>query len=638
VAMALKRALTKRHVFAVAAGAMISSGLFVLPYKLVSPDDLGVGSGLPLCYLGALILLVPAVVTMAELMTAMPKAGGSFYFIDRSLGPGFGTVGGVASWAALAFKSAFAVVGIALLVGQYAQSTGMAGWADDSWQVKAVACGFCALFALLNILGVKLAGRVQFLLVVAMLAILWAFVAFGMRTVEWGRFAIPREGALQSFPRVLRGMAAVFIAFGGVTKVATLGEEVRDPKRDLVRGMFIACVAVGLLYVLVTGVATGVLPEDGAQWSHTPLAQAAGTFWGGGGELVLMLAAIFAFVTTGNAGVLSASRIIMAISRDGLLPRSLGQVSEAGTPVRAIVFTALFMAATIVFLDLYVFVKAASAIMIMVFMFVMLALVLMRESRLPSYKPAWCSPWYPWMQVVGMVAYAFLLVELGTVALAVAGVIIGGALAWYLFYARVTVMRESALVRVAARLAKLDFQDHDLESELSRVVRERDRVVGDRFDSYLENCPALDLPEGAGIEEMFDRVCAELAQRVRLTADEIKELFQRREDLSSTVVRPGLAIPHIISDALESFHVVLVRSRSGVQFDQAEQPVHIMFVIAAPPSERNFYLRTLMAIAEIAQEPDFDQRWMRARGPEGLREVMLSGERRRDEEPDDESR
>jgi mannitol/fructose-specific phosphotransferase system IIA component (Ntr-type) len=130
---------------------------------------------------------------------------------------------------------------------------------------------------------------------------------------------------------------------------------------------------------------------------------------------------------------------------------------------------------------------------------------------------------------------------------------------------------------------------------------------------------------------MFDRACAELARETPLSAEGIHELFQRREDLSSTVVRPGLAIPHVISDEMESFHVVLVRSRSGVQFDPSEEPVHVMFVIAAPPSERNFYLRTLMAIAEIAQEPHFDERWMRAKGPESLREVILSGERRRDE-------
>ncbi len=136
------------------------------------------------------------------------------------------------------------------------------------------------------------------------------------------------------------------------------------------------------------------------------------------------------------------------------------------------------MVAAILVLDLEVFVKAASAMMIMLFMFTMLALVLMRESRLPTYQPTWRCPLYPWMQVFGLVAYAFLLVELGTFALAVSGAILGAAVVWYALYAKVHVLRESALIRVAARLASADFEDHDLEAELARVTRAAGRRAG----------------------------------------------------------------------------------------------------------------------------------------------------------------
>ena len=108
--MALKRELGPISVFAVGAGAMISSGVFVLPAIAFAV----VGPGVYLCFLLAAVLLVPTVLSKAELMTAMPKAGGTYYYIDRSLGPGFGTVGGLAAWASLAFKSAFALLGIGI--------------------------------------------------------------------------------------------------------------------------------------------------------------------------------------------------------------------------------------------------------------------------------------------------------------------------------------------------------------------------------------------------------------------------------------------------------------------------------------------------------------------------------------------
>ena len=615
--MALKRHLGPIDVFAMAAGAMISSGLFVLPYVLFPL----VGPAVFLCYLGAAALLLPSLLSKAELMTAMPKAGGTYFFIDRSLGPGFGMVGGMAAWASLAFKTAFALWGIGLLAASL--------WRLDpeGWQVKAVACLFCCLFAGLNITGAKLAGRVQTVLVALLLLILVSFTAWGFTAVDLANF----EGLMPENPMaLLTGMAAVFVAFGGVTKVATLGEEVRRPKRDLIWGMFAAFVVVGLLYVLSVFVTVGVTPLD-SELSSAPLAGAAGRFWGRPGILLLWVAGLFAFVTTGNAGILSASRTIMAMSQDGLAPAGLATVNrKRGTPVAGIVFSALFMMCAIIALPLGLFVRAASAMKIMLFMLEMVALVLMRESRIPTYNPTWRCPLYPWLQIGGILAYGFLLVELGTVPLAIALLILAIAVAWYALHARAHVMRESALVRVATRFAEADFGDHDIEAELSRVVRQRDQVIEDRFDRLITGCEVLDVEEAVTRDGLFDIIARELAARVRLTGREIADLLRRREDISSTVVRPGLAIPHFISEELDSLEVIIARSREGVAFAEGEPLVHAVFVLATPQSARNFYLKALMAIAEIAQEPDFDRRWLRASGVAALREVMLAAERRRE--------
>ena len=621
--MALKRELGYSGVFAVAAGAMISSGLFVLPAIAFGK----VGPGVFLCYLLAAVLLLPSVLSKAELVTAMPKAGGAYYFIDRSLGPSLGTVGGIAAWASLAFKSAFALLGIGVLAALVWQLE------LSGWRVKTIACAACVLFTAVNLLGIRLAGRIQVVLVAALLLILVGYAAGGVGSVNPDRYSTLLPHGWNS---LLMGAAVVFISFGGVTKVATLGEEVRKPRRDIILGMFTAYVVVGLLYVAVVFVTVGLLPASSDGWSFAPLSQAAGTLWGRAGAVTLGLAALFAFLTTGNAGILAASRTVMAMSRDGLLPPGLRLLSKKrGTPVCAILFTSAFMIAVILLLRLEVFVKAASALMIILFMFEMLSVILMRESRIPTYRPSWRCPFYPWLQIGGILCYGFLLVELGSMVLAIAGVILGGALAWYGLYAKVRVMRESALVRLAARIAATDFEGHDIEAELARVARERDQVVEDRFDRLVQQCPVLDLPGPTSRDELFRVIADNLALRSTFSPEELCSMLQRREALSSTVVRPGLAIPHIIAEGVDGFQVLLIRSRDGVLFEEGQPPVRAVFALAASHQQRNFYLKALVAIAEVAQNPEFDRRWLRASGAEALREVVLAAERRREHGLDD---
>ncbi len=620
--MALKRELGYLGVFAVGTGAMISSGLFVLPAIAFGK----VGPGVFLCYLLAAVLLLPALLSKAELVTAMPKAGGDYYFIDRSLGPALGTVGGIAAWASLAFKSAFALLGIGLLMPLVGR------WGFSPWHVKGVACAACVLVTALNLAGVKVTGRIQIWLVAALLLVLVGYVAAGVGSVNPARYEPLFPHGWNS---LLAGAAVVFISFGGITKVATLGEEVRRPKRDILVGMFASYVIVGLLYVAAVFVTVGLLPASEDAWTFAPLSQAAGTLWGQAGATVLAFAALCAFLTTGNAGILAASRTVMAMSQDGLLPPWLRLVGKKrGTPHYAILFTSAFMLSVILLLKLEVFVKAASALKILLFMFVMLSLIMMRESRIPTYRPSWRCPFYPWLQIAGVLCYGFLLVELGSLVLAIAGAILGGALVWYALYAKVRVMRESALVRLAARLAAADFQDHDIEAELARVVHERDQVVEDRFDRLVQQCPALDLPGRISRDELFRKIADLLAAQTPHAPEKLCAMLNRREALSSTLVRPGLAIPHLVLEELDTFQIILIRSRDGIQYEKGQPPVRIVFALAAPTRERNFYLKALVAIAEIAQNPEFDRRWLKAKSAEALREIILVAERRREHAPE----
>jgi len=616
--MALKRELGFLSVFCIASGAMISSGLFVLPGIAFAM----VGPGIFISYLIAAILVIPALFSKAELSTAMPKAGGDYFYIDRSLGPAFGTLGGIAAWASLSFKSAFA------LIGMSAFTTLVWPGAVPALHMRLIACGLVLIFMMLNLWGAKHVGLLQIVIVLALIILLGGYVIAGVGSVERGNY---RPMLPHGLNPLLAGAAFVFVAFGGLTKVASVAEEAKDPARTLPRAMFASYAVVTILYVLATLVTVGLVPAEKLAGSLTPISLGGEALWSSAGKIVMTVAALMAFISTANAGILAASRFPMAMSRDGLLPAFLGRVNKRrGTPHHAIIFTCLFMIAVILFLDIRLFIKTASAMKVLLFMFTIVSLILMRESRLAAYRPKFRSPLYPWLHVAGIGGYGFLLVELGSVPLLISAAILGAGFVWYSLYAKVHVLRESALIHLARRIASRSFPAHDLEAALAEIAHERDEYLEDRFDGLVRECTILDLPESVSGKQLFRMVAEEMARNLEMPADELHRLLEEREKSSSTVLRAGLAVPHIVVEGPNRFDILLVRCRDGVEFAPDKPPVYGIFVLIGSPDERNFHLRALMAIAEIVQDVDFDSKWRRARGEEGLRKMILRAERRRD--------
>jgi amino acid transporter len=244
----LKKQLSSIDVFSVASGAMISSGLFILPALAFTKA----GSAVILSYLFASILIIPSVLSKAELATAMPRAGGTYFFVERSMGPIWGVFGGLAGWFSLALKSAFAVVGMAVLIEVVVQMAFPVELAP--WSLKAIAATCCLGFMALNIVSVKHTSRFQVVLVFILLGILAIFLLFGSRAAE----AVRYNGFLdKGWPAVLATAGLVFISFGGLTKVASIAEEVKNPGKNLPLGMILAWFVVTLFYIAVIAVTVG---------------------------------------------------------------------------------------------------------------------------------------------------------------------------------------------------------------------------------------------------------------------------------------------------------------------------------------------------------------------------------------------
>ena len=434
----LERDLGLYSAVTISMGAMIGSGIFVLPalgFKKAGPAVI-------VAYLLAGVVVMPAALSKAEMATAMPESGGTYLYIDRAMGPLAGTVAGLGAWFSLVFKSAFALVGLGAYLLLFAPVPGSA--------VTAVALGLGTLIVVLNIVGTEQSGQMQAFIVTGVVVALAGYVLSGGATLDPGRF---QPFATHESGGVVTAAAFVFVSYAGVTKIASVAEEVEDPGRNLPRAMLVSMGVMMALYTFVVAVVVGINdpdtllhggPDDGV--SLTPMADGADALFGGFGVVFISVVAVLALTSMANAGVLASSRFPLAMSRDSLLPSWLMRIDPRfKTPRAAILLTGGVLLALIAFVPVVELAKLASAFQILVFSIENLALVAFRESDVEFYQPDFTAPGYPVVQLVGVVGGFALLTQMGTVPiLGAVGITLAG-LVWYLVYGRQRTDRAGAL-------------------------------------------------------------------------------------------------------------------------------------------------------------------------------------------------
>lgn len=613
----LHKQLGLAAVYAIATGTTLSAGFFLLPGLAAS----AAGPALVAAYLIAAVPLVPAVFSILELATAMPRAGGVYYFLDRSLGPFAGTVGGLGTWLALVLKVAFALVGMGAYVALFVADLAITPVAV----VLAVALGA------LNLFGAEHSGRFQVFLVGGLLVILAGFIGGGLPRIDPRAFAGFLDAGWES---VLGTAGFVYISYVGVTKIASLAEEVRDPERNLPRGVMLAVATAIAVYGLGTAVMVGVVPMDRLAGDLTPVATAAGELFGRWGVAVVSAAALMAFVSVANAGILSASRYPLGMSRDRLLPPVFQRLGPGRVPVAGVAGTVSVIVAILLLLDPARIAKLASAFQLLMFGLVCLAVIVMRESRIESYDPGYRSPLYPWMQIAGIVAPLVLIFEMGATTLAFSAGLVAAGAAWYFLYARKRVHRSGALFHVFLRLARSRL-DEGLDRELRQIMKEKGLREEDPFDEVVARAPVIDLDEPAGFDELAHEVADRLAPRLPATAEELAEGFHGGSRVGATPSTRGVSLPHLRLPGIEEPEMVIVRSRPGVRVNvtdvlgghSPDDPVHALFFLVSPEADPRRHLRILAQLAERVGDEGFMRDWLAARHESALKEILLRDER-----------
>lgn len=611
----LIKSLGLADVFCIAVGAMISAGIFLLPGTVYGH----VGPAVTLSYaLGGLAALIGTLAVL-EMATAMPQAGGIYYFSTRALGPLAGTTAGILDWAATSLKSAFAIWGTAHLMST-------AWW--PSVPIPVFGIGLTLLFLVVNLMSTAAAARLQQILVYVLLAIMLYYIFLAGQNMELTRFEPALLPGKTPFDAI-RESGFLFVSYGGLLGVVSIAEEVRNPRRNLPLGIIASLVVVTLLYCLTMFVTTGAIPSNDLIGAYEPLAKVAQIHHGKAGYIILTVGALLAYVTTGNAGLMGAARYPVALARDQYGPAIFAKVyTSRKIPIPALLLTG-FVVAAVQFLDIESIVQVASTVVMLSYVLTNLSLLIIRESGVMNYRPSFRCPLYPILPIFCILLFCVLIWMLGDTSMGISfGLIIFSGLLYLRYGLRVK--RQYALQQLVGRLAKPDYEVPVLEKELREVVRMRDGVSEDPFDRALEQASVLVVDHEVTREELFELAAKAAAPNLGMDAAELRDKLIARERASSTVIAPGVAIPHVmLNQEKDKFQIVLVKCEHGIQNwgEEDDGGINTAVFLFASEDRRAAHLRALAMIAQIIMGANFERRWRLARTPQQFREVFLMANR-----------
>ncbi|MEF8814680.1 MAG: amino acid permease [Halovenus sp.] len=380
-------------------GAMIGAGIFVLTG--LAAETAGPAALLVFALNGGVTLFTA--LSYAELASAIPRNGGGYAYVRETFSGAVSFVMGWTRWFTYMAAGALYALGFSSnfveFVHLYVPS------APDLPIVYAFVV--VVLFVALNALSTEASGGAETVITVLKVAILAVFVAFGVFAIDTGEFtpAFPADsGALA----VLPAMGLTFIAFQGYDLIATVTEEVENPRRNIPRAIFLSLAATVVIYLLVVAVAIGTLGADelGAA-GETAVAEAAAGFMPavpliGTGAALITFGAVFSTVSALNAVIIGSSRVAFAMGREGQLPLRLGQLHPRfGTPFVAVLASAVLMLLAVVLVPIRLVGNLASLFSLLGFVVVNVAVIRLRRQK-PDLSRPFSIPYYPVPPILGI--------------------------------------------------------------------------------------------------------------------------------------------------------------------------------------------------------------------------------------------
>ena len=416
--MGLKRTLNLLDATSVGIGAIIGAGIFVVL-------GIAIGYAGPSVIISIIIAGIVASFTafsFAELGSAIPKEGGAYEFAFELISPFAGFLVGCL------WLFAQIVAGAAISLGFASYFVAI----FPTFSVKTVAVVAALMLTGLNLVGIKQSATVNNILVIIKIAVLCLFIGFGIFQINPQNFSQFSPNGLYG---VLQGAGFIFFAYLGFGRIAALGEEVKNPERNLPLSVLIALIVSIIIYVLTGFTATGLQNYQILAQSGSPIAEAAKAM---GNSTIVAAVSFGALIATASVlltNLIGLSRVAFAMARNAQLPKSVARVSSRlGTPYVSILAMGALLTILAFALDLKQTVAITSFAILSVHLTVNLSAIRLRK-KMPGSR-RFRVPLYPLIPSLGLFSCAILMFSLPLESWVVAAVVVAITAVLYLLSRR----------------------------------------------------------------------------------------------------------------------------------------------------------------------------------------------------------
>jgi basic amino acid/polyamine antiporter, APA family len=411
----LAREMSLLDVTLIGVGAMIGAGIFVLTGIAAGVA----GPGLLLVFALNGFVTVFTAMAYAELGSSFHDAGGGYLWVKEALPRWNGFLAGWMSWFAHAVACSVYALGFGAYFEHVFLELGLSlpHWVFFSPQ-KTMAVLIALFFAYINFRGASEAGRVGNLVTMAKVIILAIFVGLGLEMIfqksDWQASFHPFLP--HGMGGVFKAMGLTFIAFEGYEVISQCSEEVKNPKKNIPRAVFLSLVIVVPIYLLVGFTALGAVePGRLTPWDYlalqkeTALVTVASRFFDGGG-LMILLGGLISTMSALNATIYSSSRVAFAMGRDRNFPAFFSNINgKRYTPHWAILFSTVIIILMALSLPIEDVASAASIMFLLLFLQVNIAMIRLRKKR-KDLDRGFITPLFPIAPIIGILAQLFLAI------------------------------------------------------------------------------------------------------------------------------------------------------------------------------------------------------------------------------------
>jgi amino acid transporter/nucleotide-binding universal stress UspA family protein len=492
-------------------GAMIGAGIFVL----IGIAAGVAGPGLLLTFLLNAVIALLTAMSYAELGSCYHDAGGGYLWVKEGLPKWNGFLSGWMSWFAHAVACSLYALGFGAyfehVMGEF--SIVIPHWGFFSPQ-KILAAGMAILFAYVNFRGASETGKVGSIVTITKVIILFIFISFGLELIirqgDWRTTFSPFLP--NGFGGVFKAMGLTFIAFQGFEVIAQSSEEIKNPRKNIPRAVFLSLLIVVPIYLLVAFTALGTVKPEGmtpwdylAQQKEVALVNVARNFFVGCGVLIL-IGGLISTISALNATIFSSSRVAFAMGRDRNFPSFFSKVHPKNfTPHWAILFSLVIIVIMAVSLPIEDVASAADIMFLLLFMQVNLAMIRLRKKR-QDLDRGFKVPLFPYLSIAGILLLLFLAIYMFKYSLLAWTVTIIWSAMGFMVYRFYAFKREIEYVRKVSTLEQISRKEYSLLVYLSdqRNIESISQIafaIARKYDATIIFLYIIELTEGEKLKE-----------------------------------------------------------------------------------------------------------------------------------------